>query len=84
MFTFMLSACVLITELMADPTPSVGLPPYEYVELWNAAGTPVDLSGWTLRCGRSEFTFGPCTMGPRAYLTLCCCYFSSLVNPKWC
>ncbi|MCR5715111.1 MAG: lamin tail domain-containing protein [Bacteroidales bacterium] len=71
MFAILLSTCVLITELMADPTPSAGLPPYEYVEIWNAAGHPVDLADWTLQCGRSGFTFGPCVMAPRAYLILC-------------
>lgn len=71
MIAFLLSTCVLITELMADPTPSAGLPPYEYAELWNFSGTPVDLTGWTLQCGRAEFTFGPCVMEPRAYLTVC-------------
>ena len=71
MIAFLLSTCVLITELMADPTPSAGLPPYEYVELWNVGESPVILSGWTLRCGRSEHTFGPCVIAPRAYLTVC-------------
>ena len=39
---------VLITELMADPSPSVGLPGYEWIELYNNSSTPIQLQGWRL------------------------------------
>ncbi|HCK22098.1 MAG TPA: hypothetical protein DHW15_08060 [Bacteroidetes bacterium] len=39
---------VLITEIMADPEPVVGLPAEEYLELWNATTLPIDLSGYTI------------------------------------
>lgn len=39
---------VLITEVMADPSPSVGLPPVEYIELKNISGRPMDLDRWRL------------------------------------
>lgn len=39
---------VLITEFMADPSPSVGLPGYEWVELYNASAVVVQLQGWRL------------------------------------
>lgn len=44
---------VIITEFMADPTPVVALPPYEYVELYNVQPFDIDLSGWKLRIGNS-------------------------------
>ena len=35
---------LLITELMPDPTPPIGLPDFEYIELFNAGSSPIDLS----------------------------------------
>lgn len=45
---------VLITELLPDPVPSIGLPAAEFVELTNVSGKTVDLSGWWLSNGRSR------------------------------
>lgn len=42
---------VLITELMSDPLPVVGLPPAEYVELTNVSGKSLDLKGWRISDG---------------------------------
>ena len=40
---------VVITEIMADPTPSAGLPLVEYIEIRNTSGRSLQLSGWRLR-----------------------------------
>ncbi len=48
---------ILIHEVMMDPEPEVGLPPVEYVELYNRTGYPVDLSGWVLDAGSTRKTF---------------------------
>lgn len=37
---------VIITELLADYDPSVGLPTYEFVEVYNTTNFDVNLNGW--------------------------------------
>ncbi len=37
---------VVIDEIMADPNPQVGLPPYEFLELKIVSSQAVDLYGW--------------------------------------
>jgi hypothetical protein len=38
---------LIITEVLADPSPQLGLPPVEYVEIYNRSSQPVNLDGWT-------------------------------------
>jgi hypothetical protein len=49
---------IIINELMFDPDPVIGLPPYEYIELYNNCGFTVDLSGWILKAGTRSHTIG--------------------------
>ncbi len=42
---------VVISEVMADPTPGVGLPAVEYLELYNRTSRPCQLRGWSLQIG---------------------------------
>lgn len=42
---------VVIAEIFADPSPSVGLPEAEFVELFNRSSEPFDLSGWQFTDG---------------------------------
>ena len=39
---------VIIDEIFADPTPQVGLPTYEWIELKNMSPFPINLKGWKL------------------------------------
>lgn len=39
---------VVIDEIMADPTPQVGLPNSEWIELKNISAFPIDLQGWKI------------------------------------
>jgi len=62
---------VVLNEIMADPSPVVGLPEWEYIELFNASDFPIDLKDWTLTVGASTKPFTSVTMEPQGYLILC-------------
>lgn len=62
---------VVINEIMADPSPVVGLPDAEYIELYNPTATVYDLNGWTLSDGSSTATLGTYTLFPNSYVILC-------------
>ena len=47
---------VLITEIFADPSPSVGMPQNEFVEVKNVSSIPIDLKAWKLGDGNSLST----------------------------
>ncbi len=59
---------VLITEIMADPDPPVGLPNYEYIEIYNKTSSTIDLSGWALQIGTSSKLFQNKYLSPQSYL----------------
>ncbi len=42
---------VIINEIFADPSPQIGLPNQEFVELYNRGPTVADLNGWTISDG---------------------------------
>lgn len=62
---------VVINEIMADPTPAVGLPEWEYVELFNTTQLPVDLKDWSLSIGTTTKTLPANQIEPLGYLILC-------------
>lgn len=62
---------VVINEIFADPDPVVGLPEYEYIEIYNTSDFDIDLSGWKLKAGSYERDFPDFTLDSASYLTLC-------------
>lgn len=47
---------VIITEIMADPTPTKGLPEKEYIELYNRSGRFYSLNQWKFQYGNTVVT----------------------------
>jgi len=61
---------VVINEIMADPSPPVGLPDWEYLELYNTTDFDIDLSGWKLLIGSTEKLFTDIKIDPHGFLIL--------------
>ncbi len=62
---------IIINEIMADPYPPVELPNEEYLELYNATSSEIDLTNWTLTVGSSTRSFPQASIPPGGYLFLC-------------
>ena len=61
---------VLITEVLFDPEPVVGLPPYEYIEVFNKSPDTANLEGWFLRVGDKQLILTDCNINPGQYAVL--------------
>lgn len=61
---------VIITEFFADPTPVIGLPEVEYVEIFNKTGKVFHLQNWTISDGSSNGTIGDFWLLPGSYIVL--------------
>ena len=62
---------VLITEIMADPNPTVGLPDVEYAELYNNTTVDIDLSNWEFSDGTTNATLPGQMLPANSFLILC-------------
>ena len=60
-----------ISEIMADPSPVVGLPDAEFVELWNLSGADIDLAGFTFSDRSSTATIPSVMLPADSFIILC-------------
>lgn len=63
---------VVIDEIMADPTPQIGLPNNEWIELKNTTNLPINLQSW--RVGDATGQSGPMpnfTLQPDSFVIVC-------------
>jgi hypothetical protein len=59
---------VLINEIMADPSPRVGLPEWEYIELFNRTQIPINLKDFVLQIGSSKKSLPDTIIRPRSFV----------------
>ena len=60
---------VLITEIMADPDPAIGLPNAEYIELKNRSNQPLNLQGWRITTASAvSGAFPPFVLQPDSFV----------------
>ncbi|MBT3209559.1 MAG: hypothetical protein HN704_01805 [Bacteroidetes bacterium] len=62
---------IVINEIMSDPTPSVNLPEFEYIELFNKSPFSITLSDWFLTIGSKTKQFPSFTIQPDEYIIVC-------------
>lgn len=62
---------VIINEIFADPTPQVGLPIEEFVELYNASANTYNLQNWQFINTTTVKTLPNFILQPNSYVILC-------------
>ncbi len=62
---------IVINEIMADPTPAVNLPEYEFIEIKNTSQFEIDLSGWRLKIGSTSKDFPDYILDSAEFAILC-------------
>lgn len=63
---------IIITEIMADPSPVVGLPNAEFIEIKNVSSTAFNLNGWKLGDATSTGTINTSfVLQPDSIVILC-------------
>ncbi|WP_443938058.1 lamin tail domain-containing protein [Pedobacter sp. MW01-1-1] len=72
---------VVVNEIFANPTGSLGIPQKEFVELWNISNEYLLLQGYQYSDKLSTYTFAADTLAPHQYLILCARADTALFKP---
>ena len=62
---------VVINEIFPDPSPQIGLPNAEFVELYNTANANINIGSWAYRDGSSTVLLPSYNLGANAHIILC-------------
>ena len=73
---------IIIDEIMADPSPSIGLPEKEWLEIKNTSPFDINLSGWTIaKNNESSSPLPAYILQPDSMIVLCSTgSYSAIVN----
>lgn len=61
---------VLISEILFDPEPVIGLPSKEYIELYNNSNDTINLFKWILRVGDKSVSLPSMKLAPKKFVLL--------------
>ena len=61
---------VVINEIFADPTPQLGLPAADFIELYNASDSIFDLNGWVFSDAAASEALGTYVLFPGEYVVI--------------
>lgn len=61
---------IVINEIFADPSPQIGLPLGEFIEIYNTSNKIFDLNGWMFSDPSSSITLGSYFLFPGEYVVL--------------
>jgi hypothetical protein len=61
---------VVINEIFADPTPQLGLPAADFIELYNASDSIFDLNGWVFSDAAASEALGTYILLPGEYVVI--------------
>ncbi len=72
---------IIINEIMADPTPVVGLPDAEWVELYNRSKQDFNLKTLSLKSGTSLYALPDFNLQAGGYVVICAAAKKPLFTP---
>lgn len=73
---------VIIDEILANPTPVIGLPTARYIEIKNTSGKNINLQGWRVNSLDAKSSAFPSYLLPAdSFLIICNTANSSLLTP---
>lgn len=61
---------VIINEFLADPSPRIGLPDAEYIEVFNRSADTISLENWKITDGSSRAVLPASALAPGGYIIL--------------
>ncbi len=73
--------CLVINEIMADPTPVTGLPDAEWIELLNTGNAAVNPGGWKLTVGSVTRTLPDSLIEAGTFRIVCSAKASAMLRP---